>query len=106
VELVTAIRGHHLEKGTTPRIDVENHAHRTLNGREEAVLALIAFGFTTREIAARLAFGAKTVENVKSRILVKLGVQNQAHAVAVALRNGALDLRGRSRQRVDMAEGA
>lgn len=62
-----------------------------LTARERQVLALVAAGHTGREIAATLGISAKTVENHKQRIFAKLGVQNQAHAIAVAMRSGLLD---------------
>jgi DNA-binding NarL/FixJ family response regulator len=62
----------------------------TLTARELDVLQLVGSGLTTREISVRLGISPKTVENHKQRIFAKLGVQNQAHAVAVALRSGML----------------
>lgn len=61
---------------------------QVLTAREVEVLERIAEGCTTKEIASQLGIAAKTVENHKQRIFAKLGVQNQAHAVAVALRRG------------------
>jgi DNA-binding NarL/FixJ family response regulator len=61
-----------------------------LTSREIDVLSLVGSGFTTREISVKLGISPKTVENHKQRIFSKLGVQNQAHAVAVALRSGVL----------------
>lgn len=63
----------------------------TLTRREVEVLALIGSGCTTREVSVRLAISTKTVENHKQRIFGKLGVQNQAHAVAVGMRSGLLE---------------
>jgi DNA-binding NarL/FixJ family response regulator len=63
-----------------------------LTAREREVLMLVAAGHTGREIAASLGISAKTVENHKQRIFAKLGVQNQAHAIAVAMRAGILDV--------------
>jgi DNA-binding NarL/FixJ family response regulator len=60
----------------------------TLTPRELAILNLVGAGFTSREIASQLAISHKTVENHKQRIFGKLGVQNQAHAVSVAMRRG------------------
>jgi DNA-binding CsgD family transcriptional regulator len=39
----------------------------------------------------QMGISPKTVENHKQRIFSKLGVQNQAHAVAVAVRQGLVD---------------
>jgi DNA-binding CsgD family transcriptional regulator len=41
-------------------------------------------------VAEAMGISPKTVENHKQRIFSKLGVQNQAHAVAVAMRQGLL----------------
>jgi len=54
------------------------------------VLTGISVGCTTQRVAAALGISPKTVENHKQRIFAKLGVQNQAHAVAVASRRGLL----------------
>jgi two-component system NarL family response regulator len=61
-----------------------------LTPRERQVLQAIASGVTTRGLAHSMGISPKTVENYKQRIFSKLGVQNQAHAVAVALRRGLL----------------
>ena len=61
-----------------------------LSGREIQVLGEIGAGSTTRVVAETMGISPKTVENHKQRIFSKLGVQNQAHAVAVAMRQGLL----------------
>ncbi|MDQ1397986.1 MAG: hypothetical protein QOG64_3245 [Acidimicrobiaceae bacterium] len=61
-----------------------------LTKREIEVLRMIADGFPSREIALKLGITAKTVENHKQRVFAKLAVQNQSHAVAVAIRAGLL----------------
>jgi len=61
-----------------------------LSRREVEVLTGISSGCTTQRVATALGISPKTVENHKQRIFVKLGVQNQAHAVAVASRQGLL----------------
>jgi DNA-binding NarL/FixJ family response regulator len=58
--------------------------------RELTVLNLVGAGFTSREISVELSVSHKTVENHKQRIFGKLGVQNQAHAVSVAMRLGLM----------------
>jgi DNA-binding CsgD family transcriptional regulator len=65
-------------------------AASTLSQRESQVLVLISAGLTTTQIADRLGMSSKTVENRKQSIFSKLGVQNQSHAVAVAMRTGLL----------------
>ena len=66
-------------------------AHAALTGRETTVIGLIAAGYSSRDIASRLGISRKTVENHKQRIFAKLGVQNQGHAVSIAIRNGLID---------------
>jgi DNA-binding NarL/FixJ family response regulator len=61
-----------------------------LSQREVQVLGEIGAGSTTRLVAETMGISPKTVENHKQRIFAKLGVQNQAHAVAVAMRQGLL----------------
>jgi DNA-binding NarL/FixJ family response regulator len=61
-----------------------------LTRREMEVLELVGAGWTSREISDRLTITYKTVENHKQRIFVKLGVQNQAHAVSTAIKEGLL----------------
>lgn len=74
----------------------------SLTAREVDVLALVGSGWTSREISDRLAITRKTVENHKQRIFDKLGVQNQAHAVAVAMRRSILSADGV----IDLRDGA
>jgi DNA-binding NarL/FixJ family response regulator len=61
-----------------------------LTEREFGILRLVGAGLTSREISARLLISHKTVENHKQRLFAKLGVQNQAHAVSVAMRTGLM----------------
>ncbi len=62
----------------------------SLTPRELAVLTLVGGGHTSREISDQLRISHKTVENHKQRIFGKLGVQNQAHAVSIAMRKGMI----------------
>jgi DNA-binding NarL/FixJ family response regulator len=59
-----------------------------LTPRQIEVVQLIARGFTSQEIAGELGVRPKTVENYKQRVFIRLGVQNQAHAVARCTRMG------------------
>lgn len=65
-------------------------ARMALTERELHVLHLVGAGCTSREISGRLGISHKTVQNHKQRVFEKLGVQNQAHAVSVAMRSGLL----------------
>ena len=71
-------------------VPVEAPKRPVLTERELHVLHLVGAGCTSREISRRLGISHKTVENHKQRAFGKLGVQNQAHAVSVAMRAGFL----------------
>lgn len=53
-------------------------------------MALLAEGCTSHEVAERLDMSHKVVTTHKQRVFAELGVQNQAHAVATAIRLGLL----------------
>lgn len=57
-----------------------------LSPREVEVLRLIALGYTSAEIAAKLQLSRRTVENHRARILRKLGCRTRADLVELALR--------------------
>ena len=63
-------------------------AKGTLSDRERDVLRLLAAGQRTKEIAERLGISAKTVETYRSRIMVKLGIDNLPGLVKFAIRAG------------------
>lgn len=90
--IASALRGNPMASAPGPRIgnELADRAPDSLTGREFQILALIAGGLTTSQIAIRLGIAAKTVENRRQTLFTKLGVQNQSHAVAVAMRTGLL----------------
>jgi DNA-binding CsgD family transcriptional regulator/tetratricopeptide (TPR) repeat protein len=55
-----------------------------LSAREEEVLALVARGYTNREIATELTISVKTASLHVSHILQKLGTRNRTEAAAFA----------------------
>jgi len=61
-----------------------------LTGREFQVLAQIANGWRNHEIAAALELSEETIKSHLRHILVKLGANNRAHAVAIGFRQGLL----------------
>ena len=61
-----------------------------LTERELEILSLVGAGLSSKGVSHRLHISSKTVENHKQRIFAKLGVQNQAHAVSVAMRTGLM----------------
>ena len=62
-----------------------------LSGREEEVLALLADGLGTGEIAARLYLSESTAKTHITHIYQKLGSANRAQALVTAMRLGLLD---------------
>lgn len=61
-----------------------------LSEREEQVLNLIAWGYSNKEIAARLRLSVKTVETYKTRSLEKLDLRGRTGVVRYAVRRGWL----------------
>lgn len=75
------------------RKDVLEPNGLTLSGlaaRECDVLRLVAEGFGTEEIATKLCYSERTVKNVLYGLMTRCGLNNRAHAVAYALRAGAI----------------
>lgn len=61
-----------------------------LTEREVAVLRLVADGFDTAQIAAKLCYSQRTVKNVLHDVTSRLHLRNRSHAVAYALRHGLI----------------
>jgi DNA-binding NarL/FixJ family response regulator len=59
-----------------------------LTPRERDVLALVAEGLSTREVATRMAYSERTIKNVLQDLTTRLQLRNRTQAVAYALRNG------------------
>jgi two-component system, NarL family, response regulator NreC len=94
VELLAAIRavnrGSRFLAGASRAKNGRRHARplRGLSVREEQVLRLIGYGFTNREIAARLVLSTKTVETFRARVCAKLSLRSRAELVRYALAMG------------------
>lgn len=69
---------------------VLSSADGELTSREQQVMQHVAAGRGTKEIAEWLGISPKTVDKHKQNVFRKLGVQNQAHAVAVSISGGLL----------------
>jgi HD-GYP domain-containing protein (c-di-GMP phosphodiesterase class II) len=59
-----------------------------LTAREVEVLGLLARGYSSREIAARLVLRPKTVSNHVEHIYLKIGVSSRASATHFAMQHG------------------
>ncbi|NOU64604.1 response regulator [Paenibacillus sp. LMG 31461] len=63
----------------------------SLSEREREVLALIAKGFSNKEIAEQLVISVKTVESHKSNVMEKLGLKTRPELVKYAAKKGLLN---------------
>ncbi len=98
-ELIRAIRtvhggGTHFPQEKPQILKTANPAnHRPLemlSSREREILALVAHGYTTGEIGARLHISEKTVETHRAHIVEKLNLRTRAELVRFALEHGLL----------------
>lgn len=102
-ELVTAVGAltHGSQNATTAlRKQVENvrrdvlrpkgFGKPVLTSRETELIRLLADGHDTAAIAEKLCYSERTVKNIVQAILTRLQVRNRAHAVAYAMRLGAI----------------
>lgn len=64
--------------------------HAPLTEREQQVLALVAEGLATREVALELHYSERTVKKVLGDVVVKLGVRSRSQAIAHAVREGII----------------
>jgi two-component system response regulator NreC len=98
-ELLHAIRaiaagGRYLDPAVTDRV-IADHMHGGrpsvaetgpgLSSREEEVLRLIAWGYSNKEVAARLDLSVKTIETHKANAMRKLGLNSRIDLVRFAL---------------------
>jgi len=65
---------------------------RILTSREAEVLGLVAAGLQGAAIATQLILSPETIKSHVQNAMTKLGAHTRAHAVAIALRTGQLDL--------------
>ena len=69
----------------------QDRALDAISGREQEVLALVARGYTNRQIAEQLVISENTARNHVSRILDKLGLSRRSEAAAFAAQHGLVD---------------
>ncbi|MBO8173136.1 MAG: response regulator transcription factor [Bacillaceae bacterium] len=77
---------------TNVEIYQDDKKFRSLTTREQQVLALMASGYSNRQIGIELSISEKTVKNHVSSILQKLDVQDRLHAVVLSVKNGWVKL--------------
>lgn len=95
-ELLDTIRAVHAgKKRIPPEIAAQLAEHATddqLTEREIDVVKLIAAGNGNKQIADQLSIGEATVKSHVTNILSKLGANDRAHAVTIALKRGIIEL--------------
>ncbi|HEY5148171.1 MAG TPA: response regulator transcription factor [Polyangiaceae bacterium] len=62
-----------------------------LSGREQAILRLVAAGYSAPEIGAKLNISPKTVDTYKQRVSEKIGLTHRADYVRFAMTLGLLE---------------
>ncbi len=72
----------------------DNHKdpYSTLTTREQEVMRMLAEGLTTKEVASKLYISPKTVENHRTNLMKKLGLQSTVELIRYAARLGLIDL--------------
>jgi DNA-binding NarL/FixJ family response regulator len=70
---------------------VDTRPGTPLSRRESEILQMVAYGATTKEVAHKLGISPHTVKTHLERIFEKLGANDRAQAVAIALRKGLVD---------------
>jgi DNA-binding NarL/FixJ family response regulator len=71
-------------------VPAEERPAARLTDREQRVLALIADGHPTREVAQQLCYSERTVKNVLHDVVTKLNARSRSQAVAFAVREGLI----------------
>lgn len=96
LELLEMIRAVHAgQKRIPPQIAAELAEHAgddSLSPREIDVLRLIATGNSNKLIANRLSISEATAKTHVASILSKLGANDRAHAVTIAMKRGIINL--------------
>jgi DNA-binding NarL/FixJ family response regulator len=72
-------------------VDRPSSPEAPLSPREVEILQKIAYGATTKEVADQLGISFHTVKTHLERIFEKLGANDRAQAVAIAIRRGLVE---------------
>jgi DNA-binding NarL/FixJ family response regulator len=87
--LSRAIAGELLER---MMVDTRWDPLSVLSARERQVLKMVAEGKSLVRIAAQLSLSRKTVETYRGRMMAKLGVENLADLIKLAIKQGVISL--------------
>ena len=80
-----------IERSLLGRALADDESSAVLTGRESQILALIADGHTSREIAEMLVISPRTVERHRENILAKLGMRDRVELTRWAIRHGLVE---------------
>jgi DNA-binding NarL/FixJ family response regulator len=67
------------------------HGAGRLTRRQLETVRAISRGLSNKQIALTLGIGEESVKTYVAGVIVRLGAENRAHAVAIALRKGLID---------------
>ena len=81
---------HRLRQVRTEVLEPNGLTLSGLSARETEVLRLLAEGAGTEAVAQRLSYSPRTVKYVLTGVMTRLGLRSRAHAVALAVRTGAI----------------
>lgn len=81
---------HHYRSVRQEMLDEYGVTPARLAAREVEVLRLLADGFGTREVAARLNYSERTIKTIIQSLLARLNMRNRTQAVAYAVKMGEL----------------
>jgi two-component system NarL family response regulator len=93
-EIVQAVKDVHHNKRCVPEHIAQRLfqaiGRKELSPRELEVLALVAKGYTNKEVAQRLFISDKTARNHVTSFLLKLGANDRTEAVTTAIERGLI----------------
>ena len=81
-----------LIKSPVKEAKITDAAYGTLTPREQEVMRLLAEGLSTKKIAEKLFISPKTVENHRSNIMNKLGLNSSHELIRYAVKLGLIDI--------------
>ena len=73
------------------RLGEKDANEASLSKRETEILQKVAYGATTKHVAEELGISPHTVKTHLERIFEKLGANDRAQAVAIAIRRGIVE---------------
>ena len=68
-----------------------NQGNSQLTAREKEIIAFVAAGDSSKEIAKKLFLSVSTVETHRANLMAKIGARNIAQLIQYALREGLID---------------